>query len=66
MDNLIDEETSDLSGMKNDGAHDVVEDRAVGSRKRKMGHQIEVVDHSPDRALPSGEGPPAHTLPPKD
>ena len=38
MDNLIDEETSDLSGMKNDGAHDGVEDRAVGSRRRKMGH----------------------------
>ena len=50
MDNLIDAKTSDLTGIKNDGAHDGVEDRAVGSRRRKMGHQIEVVDHSPDRA----------------
>ena len=55
-----------LIGMENHGAHDGVEDRDVGSRRRKMGHQIEVVDHSPDRALPSGEGPPAHTPPPKD
>ena len=66
MDNRINEETSDLIGMKNDGAHDGIKDRAVGSKRRKMGHQIEVVDHSLDRALPLGEGSPAHTPPPKD
>ena len=66
MDNLIEVKTSDLTGIKNDGAHDGVEDRAVGSRRRKMGHQIDLLDHGPYRALSSGEGPPAHTPPPKD
>ena len=59
MDNLIDEETSDLIGMKDEEAPDGVEDIAVGSKRRKMGHQIDAVDHSLDRALPSGEGSPA-------
>ena len=39
MDNLIDAKTSDLTGIKNDGAHDVVEDRAVGSRR--ITYQVE-------------------------
>ena len=63
---MIDEETRDLIGMKNDEGPDGVENRAVGNKRGKMGHQIEVTDHSQDRGPPSGEGSPAHTPPPKD
>ena len=54
VDDLIDQETRDLIGMKNDRTQDEVSDGAGVNRRRKA-QQIEVVDHSTDRPPPSGE-----------
>ena len=66
MDTLVNEETSDLTGIKNDEESNGVENRVVANKRRKMGQRIEVTGHSLNRDPPSGERSPAHTPPPKD
>ena len=66
MDNLVDEENTDQFGMKDEEAPDGMEDRVVGSKRRRMGDQMDAVDTSLDRGLSSGEVYLAHTPLPKD
>ena len=65
MDKSVDEENTDQIEMDDEEATDAVleervEDREIGSKKRKMGDKMDAVDSRLDISLPAGEVSPVH------